>query len=153
MRRFAIELDKVRLTAPPGRHAFGRSGRQMAIIRRPVIVDPAEVVDVNGEQRGGDARTCTCGWPYGLLLPRGTDGGMSFKLIAMVTDNDKDKVGSQKKCGSMSFCGVGDEYLDARPMGYPFDRPFGEPFNTIVARNPNMMMIPLVIKRMDALRR
>ena len=150
MRRFAIELDKVRLTVPPGRHAFGRSGRQMSIIRRPAIVDPAEVVDVDGEQLGGDARTCTCGWPFGLLLPRGTETGMPFKLFAMVTDNDKDKVGSQKKCGSMSFCGVGDEYPDARPMGYPFDRSFGEPFSGIVARHSNMMMIPLVIKRIDA---
>lgn len=149
MRRFAIELDKVRLTVPPGRHAFGRSGRQMSIIRRPAIVDPAEVVDIDGEQLGGDARTCTCGWPYGLLLPRGTEAGMSFKLFAMATDNDRDKVGSQKKCGSMSFCGVGDEYPDARPMGYPFDRPFGQPFAEIVARNPNMIMIPLIIKRMD----
>ena len=150
MRRFAIELDKVRLTVPSGQHVVGRSGRQMSIIRRPAIVDPAEVVDVDGEQLGGDARTCTCGWPYGLLLPRGTEAGMSFKLFAMTTDNDKDKVGSQKKCGSMSFCGVGDEYPDARPMGYPFDRPFARPFAEIVAQNPNMTMVPLVIRRIGA---
>ncbi|MDX0264293.1 hypothetical protein GOL41_26965 [Sinorhizobium medicae] len=87
------------------------------VSRRPAIVDPIEVVDVDGEQLGGDARTCTCGWPYGMLLPRGTAAGMPFRLFAMATDNEIDKVGSQKKCGSMSFCGVGDEYPDARPMG------------------------------------
>ncbi|MBR1188563.1 tyrosinase family protein [Bradyrhizobium sp. AUGA SZCCT0160] len=150
MRRFSIELDKVRLDVPSGQQVFGRSGRQMSIIRRPAIVDPVEVVDIDGGQLGGDARTCTCGWPYGLFLPRTTETGMSFKLFAMVTDNDTDKVGSQKRCGSMSFCGVGDEYPDARPMGYPFDRRFGDPFADIVARHPNMMMIPLVIKRVDA---
>ncbi len=149
MRRYAIELDKVRLTVKPGHQDFGRSGRQMSVIRRPAIVDPIEVVDVDGQQLGGDARTCICGWPYGLLLPRGTQAGMSFKLFAMVTDNDKDKVGSQKKCGSMSFCGVGDEYPDARPMGYPFDRHFDQRFADIVERSPSMMMVPLIIKRVD----
>lgn len=149
MRRFVIELDKVRLNVQPGQQVFGRSGRQMSIIRRPAVVDPVEVVDIDGEQLGGDARTCTCGWPYGLLLPRGTAEGMPFTLFAIATDNDKDRVGSQKKCGSMSFCGVGDEYPDARPMGYPFDRPLDKPLAEIVKANRNMMMLPLVIKRMD----
>ncbi|NKL19299.1 MULTISPECIES: tyrosinase family protein [Rhizobium] len=146
MRRFAIELDKVRFRAQPGAQAFGRSGRQMAVVRRPVVVDPGEVVDVDGSTTGSDARTCTCGWPYGLLLPRGSAEGMSFTLFAMATDNELDRVGSQKKCGSMSFCGVGDEYPDARPMGYPFDRPFEKPLADIVHENSNMMLLPLKIR-------
>jgi tyrosinase len=150
MRRFAIELDKVRVNVQPGEQSFGRTGRQMSIIRRPAVVDPGEVVDIDGEQLGGDARTCTCGWPYGLLLPRGTYEGMTFKLFAMATDNDKDKVGSQKKCGSMSFCGVGDEYPDARPMGYPFDRPLGKPLSQIVQENANMRLLPVTIERIDS---
>lgn len=48
---------------------------------------------------------------------------MRFWMAAVVTDGVKDQVGSST-CGSISFCGARDRYPDARPMGYPFDRPF-----------------------------
>jgi hypothetical protein len=44
-------------------------------------------------------------------------------------------VGAEKKCGSMSFCGVKDaDYPDKRPMGYPFDRPFSGKVSDALAR-------------------
>jgi tyrosinase len=66
---------------------------------------------------------CDCGWPYNLLLPRGTKEGMKFKLMVMVTDAayDLEEIGC---CGSMSYCGAKELYPDKRPMGYPFDRKF-----------------------------
>lgn len=146
MRRFVIELDKVRVRIAPGQQVFARAGRQMSVIRRPAVLDPTDVIDLDGSTLDVDARTCTCGWPFGLLLPRGTKDGMPFTLFVMATDNDKDKVGSQKKCGSMSFCGVGDEYPDARPMGYPFDRPLERPLSAIVADNPNMLLRPVTVR-------
>lgn len=68
---------------------------------------------------------CDCGWPYNLLVPRGTKEGMKFRLMVMATDAafDVDEIGC---CGSMSYCGAKDSYPDKRPMGYPFDRPFPE---------------------------
>jgi hypothetical protein len=150
MLRFAIEHDKVRLNVKPGRLVIGRSGRQMSIIRRPAIVDPIEIVDLYGEQLGGDPRTCTCGWPGPTTAPASqTIAGIPFRFLAMATDNDIDKVGSQKNCGSMSFCGVGDKYPDACPMGYPFEQPSRKPLAQIVNGHRNMMMMPLVIKLID----
>lgn len=49
---------------------------------------------------------------------------MPFRLMGLLTDWDKDKVGEDSTCGSMSFCGARDRYPDSRGMGYPFDRPF-----------------------------
>jgi hypothetical protein len=34
-------------------------------------------------------------------------------------------------------------------MGYPFDRPLDKLLAEIVKANRNMMMLPLIIKRMD----
>jgi hypothetical protein len=53
----------------------------------------------------------------------------------MITDHQADLVGAEKKCGSMSFCGVKDaDYPDKRTMGYPFDRPFNGKVSDALAR-------------------
>lgn len=71
-----------------------------------------------------DRAYCGCGYPYSLLLPRGTPIGMTFNLSVIVTNWENDRVGDDHSCTSMSFCGAKDRYPDARAMGYPFDRPF-----------------------------
>lgn len=35
---------------------------------------------------------CGCGWPQHLFVPRGTPGGYSMDLFAMITDYEQDKV-------------------------------------------------------------
>ncbi len=92
---------------------------------------------------------CECGWPYSLLLPRGTRAGMRFKLMVMVTDWDKDRVGRDTCCGSLSYCGALDRYPDARPMGYPFDRPFSGGILETVAAQANMACRTLTIQWVD----
>jgi len=150
MRRFAIELDKVKLEAPPGSSVHLRAGREMSVIRRPAVEDPAEVADVDGGNSDEASQQCTCGWPFGLLIPRGTPAGMPFSLFATLTDNRIDRIGSPKPCGSMSFCGMDDRYPDARPMGYPFDRPLAASLAAIVSANPTMRMLPISIRWTNA---
>lgn len=121
-RRMWIEMDKFALDEPlpPGKHAVFRAGADSSVIRRSAM--PPEPIEQTGEE-GGD--WCQCGWPYNLLLPRGTAGGMRFQLMVMATDNDLDTGGHGDHCetGSMSYCGMQDGgYPDRRGMGYPFDR-------------------------------
>ena len=78
---------------------------------------------VQGPAQTPHAQYCRCGWPYHLLLPRGTVAGMPFRVLAMLTDWELDKVSGDDHCGSMSFCGARDRYPDRREMGYPFSRP------------------------------
>ena len=92
---------------------------------------------------------CECGWPYSLLLPRGTRAGMRFKLMVMVTDWERDRVGRDTCCGSLSYCGALDRYPDSRPMGYPFDRPFSESILETVATQANMACRTLTIQWVD----
>ena len=82
----------------------------------PVIQPPA---------RSRREQYCRCGWPYHLLLPRGSTRGMPFRVAAVVTDYALDHIKGDPNCGSLSFCGSVDAaFPDRREMGYPFNRPF-----------------------------
>jgi hypothetical protein len=137
-RRLWIEMDKFQHTLQADAAAvIFRQDSESSVIRRPVV-DPSDVRDIepSGDPEDG---YCECGWPYHLLLPRGTAAGMYFRLFALVTDGDIDRVPGPEHCGSMSFCGVRNDYPDTRPMGYPFDRPLGRGpwFQALVDRLPN----------------
>jgi tyrosinase len=92
---------------------------------------------------------CECGFPHHLLLPRGTEQGMSFDVFVMLTDASVDIVqqGSngqqqgqfgQQCIPSHIHCGIlGQPYPDAKPMGYPFDRrPYAVPISMSPAAGP-----------------
>jgi tyrosinase len=125
-RRMWIELDKFRHTVR-GEHSVAvRHADASAVIRKPGLKPPgATRHSVFGADPHEEETYCECGWPYNLLLPRGTGDGMAFWIAAIVTDGAQDQV-QESACGSMSFCGAKDRYPDARPMGYPFDRPFAD---------------------------
>jgi tyrosinase len=134
-RRLWIEMDKFQYDLKVDEEAvLFRQDNESSVIRRP-IVDPGEVSDIAPGDDPNDAY-CECGWPYHLLLPRGTAFGMYFRLFAIVTDGTLDVVPKPEQCGSMSFCGVREEYPDKRPMGYPFDRRLTN-FQQIFAELPN----------------
>ena len=109
--------------ARPGRPARTRSSAPAA--SPPRSRKPAErpPVLVQGPAQTPHEQYCRCGWPYHLLVPRGTPAGMPFRVLAMLTDWELDKVSGDDDCGSMSFCGSRDRYPDTREMGYPFSRP------------------------------
>ncbi|POG59836.1 hypothetical protein GLOIN_2v1884737 [Rhizophagus irregularis DAOM 181602=DAOM 197198] len=70
---------------------------------------------------------CDCGWPYNLIIPRGSKKGSTFKLFVYVSDGTNDFVSTDTQCGSTLLCGGEkwtDKVPDIKPFGYPFDRPF-----------------------------
>jgi tyrosinase len=70
---------------------------------------------------------CDCGWPYNLIIPRGSKRGSKFKLFVYVSDGTNDLVRMKPQCGSTLLCGGekwNDKIPDIKPFGYPFDRPF-----------------------------
>ncbi|CAB4416933.1 unnamed protein product [Rhizophagus irregularis] len=70
---------------------------------------------------------CDCGWPYNLIIPRGSKKGSTFKLFVYVSDGTNDLVRTDTQCGSTLLCGGEkwtDKIPDIKPFGYPFDRPF-----------------------------
>ncbi|MBA3946773.1 MAG: hypothetical protein H0X37_19705 [Herpetosiphonaceae bacterium] len=125
-RRMWIEMDKFRSTLPASkRTVIFRPAALSSVIRKPAVKPPVPVRE-HADLPNDPESYCNCGWPYNLLLPRGTAAGMEFRLMVLLTDWQIDKVEDNKSCGSMSFCGKRDSgYPDTRAMGYPFDRPFG----------------------------
>ena len=124
-RRMWIEMDKFGVTLPASaRVVIYRPARLSSVARKPAW-RPAEPRPVLPAGTPQSARNyCDCGWPYHLLLPRGTRQGLPVRVMAMITDWLIDRVGADSACGSLSFCGARDtDYPDSRPMGYPFDRP------------------------------
>ncbi|CAG8734399.1 2731_t:CDS:2, partial [Funneliformis mosseae] len=69
---------------------------------------------------------CDCGWPYNLIIPRGSKLGSKFKLFVYASDGTNDLVRTDTQCGSVLLCGGEkwtDKIPDNKPLGYPFDRP------------------------------
>ncbi|CAG8726493.1 2962_t:CDS:2 [Cetraspora pellucida] len=133
-----IELDKIKQTLKPNEKAvFSQNCDESVVIRKPAQktsdeMDKTAITITKREETGGlsgdkeaEAFFCDCGWPFNLLLPRGTKQGFKYKLFVMITDGAKDTVKPKhsnvapRKCGSLSFCGAQqwDElYPDARRM-------------------------------------
>ncbi|HKR52562.1 MAG TPA: tyrosinase family protein, partial [Pseudonocardiaceae bacterium] len=118
-----MELDKFLVEVPAGgRSVVYRPDTEFAVVKKPAETDPQTVLD--GAADPNDPDYCDCGWPYTLLLPRGTREGMAFRLVVFCSNAARDLVRPSAGCGSMSFCGAVDRYPDTRDMGYPFSRPF-----------------------------
>jgi hypothetical protein len=98
-----------------------RSDTDFSVIKRPAETDPGSVLEAGTDP--DDGNYCVCGWPWTLLIPRGTPDGLPCRLFVIATDAAVDQVPAQRHCGSMSYCGAADRYPDSRDMGYPFSRP------------------------------
>jgi hypothetical protein len=122
-RRAWIELDKFPVTVPANtRQVVYRPDIESSVVKRPVDLTPAAAL--GGGSGPGENSYCDCGWPYTLLLPRGTSAGMDCRIVVLCSDGTVDRVPGPADCGSMSYCGAVDRYPDTRDMGYPFARPF-----------------------------
>ncbi|RIB25035.1 hypothetical protein C2G38_2166913 [Gigaspora rosea] len=121
-----IELDKFKYTLKGDEYAvISRACELSSVIRKPAqkVFDDTPDYDISNDY-------CSCGWPYHLLLPRGTREGMKFKLFVFISDWNVDKTPGSTTEGSLSTCGRKIEngkpakYPDSRNLGYPFDRPY-----------------------------
>ena len=142
-RRAWIEMDKFEQTLATGDTVIERPGRLASPVRKPADRPP---VLVQGPAQTPHEQYCRCGWPYHLLIPRGTPAGMPFRVLVMLTDWELDKVSGDDDCGSMSFCGSRDRYPDAREMGYPFSRPLPGGIATTLEALPTVCARDLTIR-------
>lgn len=102
-RRWWIELDKFIQPVPAHRRlVVFRPDELSSIIKKPADKDPAALPQ---PQPGGDdgGSYCQCGWPYTLMLPRGTSAGLGFRLLVLLTDAALDQVPQHGDCGSMTI--------------------------------------------------
>ncbi len=146
-----IEMDKLVVSLAPGEAAIVlRASDQASVVRKPAL-RPKDLTPTSGAGPS-DSPTqdwCDCGWPYTMLVPRGTKDGMPFRLFAMLSPGSditgpladtSDPNHEGEACSSTSYCGIRDnKYPDARDMGYPFSRPFGPSFDDFVKQHATTM--------------
>jgi hypothetical protein len=144
-RRAWIELDKFDRHVEAGdRTAFCRPMRLSSVVRKPTTPVPVFLQPPAMTPR---EQYCRCGWPYHMLLPRGTEDGMPFRLAAVVTDFALDSISGDRECGSLSFCGSFHErFPDRREMGYPFNRPFDGELDDVLRGRPSMAVRDLEVR-------
>ena len=128
-----------------------RSSTDSSVIKPPFLTIDQIIESVNLDQETDHCcprRYCECGWPPRLLIPRGTEAGMTFDLFVMATDWSADNATDDLDRGT-SYCGVSDgKYPDNRAMGFPFDRKIDH-FDTIddfANHFVNMKSGPITIK-------
>jgi hypothetical protein len=136
-----IEMDKFVVSLGPKESAVVmRASDQSSVVRKPAL-RPRDLTPKDEPNPLTDASPwCDCGWPYTLLLPRGTNAGAEYRLFAMLSAGSDLSVNEHEdECTSVSYCGVKDDvYPDKRDMGYPFARPLDGSFQELVRKNPNM---------------
>src|ERR687897_133893 len=145
-RRAWIELDKFDAWVEAGAPAaLLRPMRMSSVVRKPTTPQPVFVQPPAQTRR---EQYCRCGWPYHLLLPRGTAEGMPFRLAAVVTDFALDNLSGDPNCGSLTFCGAADDaFPHRRELGYPFNRQFGSrEIDEVLRAEPSMAVRDLTIR-------
>lgn len=142
-----IEMDRFLWDLKPGMNKVSRAAEESSVIRKPaqkaVDLTPTEGFTPDT----GESGWCDCGWPYTLLLPRGTKEGMDFMLMAMLSAGADLQTPKDPNCTSISLCGLKDApYPDKKPMGYPFDRALTLSVAETVAVNDNWYWRPIKIR-------
>jgi len=137
-----IEMDKFLYRLDGSKRAvIFRRADLSSVIRKPAL-KPEDLTPGDEPSPKTDQQAwCDCGWPYTLLLPRGTSEGMEFRLFVMFSRGDDMALPPEhaEHCTSISYCGLQDEeYPDMRDMGYPFSRPFQDGVSSTVANHDNM---------------
>jgi tyrosinase len=108
----------------PGVNRITRHSRDSALT---IEVPQGSQIQTPPRIKGPQIATyCGCGWPSTLLLPRGSNEGMTFDLFVMLTNGDDDYVrprNNLRRPGECKpapiYCGrLNDTYPDSRPMGY-----------------------------------
>ncbi|XP_053638076.2 pseudohemocyanin-1 [Cherax quadricarinatus] len=124
----AIELDKFFKTLKPGENHIVRKSVESSVTVPDVpsintLHEKAEAALSGGSDLQQEQFVSAAGLPNRLLIPKGNEAGVEFKLVVAVTDGAADAAINDletfKKFHHYGYKGV---YPDKKPHGYPLDR-------------------------------
>jgi len=105
---------------------------------------------MNGQVNDREFSWGGCGWPRHLNIPRGTEAGMEWDVVVMVSkllsaDESEVRNWSENSNRAWSYCGVqSGKVPDSRPMGFPVDRSFSSIKELSNGRH-NWLITPMLI--------
>jgi tyrosinase len=148
-----IEMDKFQHSLAADKSTIRRYSRNSSVVRHPVWTADMLEGKEDGPNESGTSPGCRCGWPYTLLLPRGTGDGIPYRFVALLTRGEDLSSNLLATDNSSSYCGLVDtEYPDKQAMGFPFDRPFAGSLRGWVAggaKPPQLASAVVKIKHFD----
>ncbi|KAJ3212444.1 Polyphenol oxidase 1 [Dinochytrium kinnereticum] len=149
-RRAYFEMDKFIASIPANsKKVVSRRMDDASVIRKPAQKTVEQMDDRRDEDDGLDRagdQYCDCGWPFNMLVPRGTPEGTHFRLAVLATDAKIDRVPTKSGCGSLTFCGAKEKYPDFREMGYPYNRNFPDGISKTIGRTDCWAAKDIVIR-------
>ncbi|CAO1327416.1 unnamed protein product [Diamesa tonsa] len=155
-RLMMIEMDKFTVNLKPGENILEQRADQSSVtIPYQKQFGTENLARAPEDDRAyDDFKSCNCGWPDHMILPKGSTAGMSFDLFVMISNYDDDKVVDSEggECGDAhSFCGLRDQmFPDKRKMGFPFDRIYStSTLKDFADAYSNMCKTPFVIRFHD----
>lgn len=165
-RRSWIEMDKFKFrTSTSEKMVIFRRSIDSEVIRKPAYTERMFLeyeqsqklkVSATGQTLKKSWNACECGLPHTLLLPRGSNEGMMFRLFVILTEGDDLDIPiscchkSDTPLPASSYCGSLDvAYPDKRAMGFPFDRPWRKSIAETVDEYPNMTWRAIQIRHIN----
>lgn len=124
----AIELDRFRVKLNPSSiTTITRSSRDSMVTRK----EPSAGIKTLYNVKAGDSlltdpeQRRACGFPNNMLIPKGTEEGLPFKMTVYISDESDAGEIEENQFPHYPMCGAlnGKPFPDKRPMGFPFDRP------------------------------
>ena len=131
--RATIHMDHFFVELHPGSNNVGRDELEAPHLSKSrwSLVELQDRL-INGQLGQTDFSWGGCGWPRHLNIPRGTEEGMPWTLVVMVSkvlDQDIERLDDWRRNDNLawSYCGVRRGLVpDSRPMGFPVDRDFDD---------------------------
>ncbi|MEO0497582.1 MAG: tyrosinase family protein [Pseudomonadota bacterium] len=157
--RFWIELDRKPVELQQGQNHILFMADESSVVRKlggfapwPTSSFTAGGFDELHNRTGSNDDFCDCGWPLNLLLPTGTQDGMAFQLMVLVSPGNPGM--GDGACGSRAFCGARFDAYPELPnvnLGYPFDRPAPNGTIALIDASPNMARRGIAIEHIPNL--
>ncbi|XP_045606903.2 pseudohemocyanin-2-like [Procambarus clarkii] len=124
----AIELDRFWKTLTPGNNHIVRKSVESTVTVPDVpsiktLQDMTEAALNGGTELHLEQFVSATGLPNRLLIPKGNEAGMEFKLVVAVTDGTADAaIDNLETLTKFHHYGYKGVYPDKKPHGYPLDR-------------------------------
>jgi len=149
--RVTIHMDHFYMDLTPGVNRISRDEMEAPHLSKSRW-SLSELQDglMNGQVNRRQFSWGGCGWPRHLNIPRGTERGMDWTLVVMVSQvlpADIPRLGAWAANRNLawSYCGVGWGVVpDSRPLGFPTDRDFVD-IRSLVRRRRNWATVPVRI--------
>eukprot|EP00092_Neocalanus_flemingeri_P108984 GFUD01140010.1.p1 GENE.GFUD01140010.1~~GFUD01140010.1.p1 ORF type:complete len:865 (+),score=172.38 GFUD01140010.1:385-2595(+) len=149
--RVTIHMDHFYMDLNPGENRISREELEAPHLSKSRW-SLSELQDdlMNGQVDRGQFSWGGCGWPRHLNVPRGTERGMDWTVVVMVSkmlSSDRSRLDGWAANQNMawSYCGVKYGGVpDSRPLGFPADRDFGS-VSDLVGGRSNWAVVPVRI--------